>query len=174
MFLMNIKKTNKSLLIVTGVVLVGFIAFLVYSSLQFQKTKKIEKPEATSLPTVSPTTEQTKPTVAPTLKPTERPSSLKDTVAPKILGVSGVSEGSVVTDPSRLIITVVAQDDRTESKDLFIRTRLDDAEWSDWSRQFRIYYGPLQDGKYTFSAQVKDLAGNTSAVYQVNFEVKNL
>ena len=169
MFLMNIKKTNKSLLIVTGVVMVGFIAFLVYSSLQFQKTKKIEKPEAIS----SPTTEQTKPTVAPTLKPTERPRSLKDTVAPKILGVSGVSEGSIVTDPSRLIITVVAQDDKTESEDLFIRTRLDNAEWSDWNRQFRIYYGLLQDGKYTFSAQVKDLAGNTSAVYQVNFEVKN-
>lgn len=107
-----------------------------------------------------------------TQPPESAPTITQDTTPPTILGVSGVSEGSIVTDSSRLIITVMAKDNVTDSSRLQIRVKLNDGEWWDWSGDFRIYFGPLQDGNYIFRAQVRDEAENVSSSYQLNFQVK--
>ena len=147
------------------VVILGAIGIVGYFAYQnYQLKRQLSENETVATPTLHPEPTQS----APSTPNTES----KDTKPPTILGVSGVSEGSILTDPARLIFYVAANDDQTKTEDLYIRWQLNSAEWNNWERQTRIYLGPIQDGEYTISFQAKDLAGNISSTKSISFQVK--
>ncbi len=86
-----------------------------------------------------------------------RNPGVEDRYPPDTIIVGGPEERALVCrEPVRFRWT--GTDDATAPQDLYFRWRLDEGDWSNWSRNTSVNLTGLSDGEHTFEVQARDLA----------------
>lgn len=134
-----------------------------------------KKPEF--IPTLTPTLFPT-PTISPTSIPQNTPTAIPlviptyaDTTPPIVVDISGPwgpTYGEQAVDNFCFLFkgndNVLSTD-----ADFFYQAKIDDNDWSEWNHNPYPCFSKPSDGAHTFSARVKDKAGNISATSSKNF-----
>ncbi len=118
--------------------------------------------------TLSQITPSAKNTITSTLTP--KPTSIRDTTAPQITQMTGPGDGSVI-EFNNFCFPIYATDNISKSSGIKVRSRFDSQDWTAWSTDFSQCFQNISSGNHTFSAQVRDEAGNESNIITRTFTV---
>jgi hypothetical protein len=104
--------------------------------------------------------------------PMDVPSSMAgDLAAPTLTIQGGVTEGTTIT-VANVCFPLWVSDNMTPWQQLASRGKLDDNQWSPWITMNSYCFQNLGNGVHTFTAQIRDLAGNVSPEVKRTFIVK--
>lgn len=184
-----------------GFLLLGIILLIIFIKTYFflpNKTSFIPKPTITLIPTntlLTPTPYRIYPTKIPTIlshPPTPTINTAKitpefllsaiplntsapppDTTPPVIILISGPVAPNYIDGPTDKYCFLIKGNDNilTTDQDFIYEAKVDENSWSDFDHLPFPCFDKPSDGQHTFSAKIKDKAGNYSEVKSKNFNV---